>query len=130
MKKLLPNIFKALSLFALCLVLFSTRCQDDIPTRANITVVDSLEVPVKGALLYIHPGEVTDDAVKSGYVINATTNDAGQFTQDFELPAILSVEASAVIGGDTIYGCRILQLQEEETTSIIVELKYPTPQGC
>ncbi|MCC7231761.1 MAG: hypothetical protein IT242_02360 [Bacteroidia bacterium] len=103
-------------LFASTFVLLSIfSCKKDGPTRAVISVIDSLSRPVQGARITLWQDTAVNstNGVKSNVRVTKTSDAAGRAEFDFELEAFLNIEA--VKNADTVKS--FIRLEEHETVS-------------
>jgi uncharacterized GH25 family protein len=108
-------------LFASCfLALTFSGCKKDGPTRAIITVVDSVGKPVSGANVDLWQDTAVNNTnnVQSTLRVKKTTDASGKAQFDFQLEAFLNI--TAVKGADT--GKSYIRLKEHETVSQTVSL--------
>lgn len=108
-------------IFAACFLAMSfIGCKKDGPTRAIITVVDSVGKPVPGASVALWQDTATNQTnnVQSKLRVTKTTDGSGKAQFDFQLEAFLNV--TAIKGADT--GKSYVRLKQYETVSQTVNL--------
>lgn len=108
-------------IFSIGTLMLQSSCNKKKPMKGVVLVVDKYGAPVAGADVLIEEGDIYD--------VQVTTGSDGRYEEEYELPAILSIDVQKIytnIGGtgvDSIfYGSGILRLQEEETVEVIIEL--------
>ena len=106
----------------ICFAVSQFSCYQQQTCNATVTVVDSTNKGVNGALVRLYPN-VTNKP--SGEIQGqGTTNSAGVVTFNFQLPAIFQVYATKPIGGaDTLKGTGVLQLQVGNTATCTVTVR-------
>lgn len=107
--------------FAACIMALSFGgCKKDGPTRAIITVVDSVGKPVAGASVSLWQDTAVNKTnnVQSTLRVTKTSDAAGKAQFDFQLEAFLNI--TAVKGADT--GKSYVRLKQYETVSQTVNL--------
>lgn len=95
-------------------------CKKDGPTRAIITVVDSVGKPVSGASVALWQDTVVNQTnnVQSTLRVTKTSDAAGKAQFDFQLEAFLNI--TAIKGADT--GKSYVRLKQYETVTQMVNL--------
>jgi len=112
-----------LLLFGTIILSYSViSCSKDKSVKGTVTVVDSAQNPVSGAIVQLssngYRGPGTIKASKS------TDSQGNAYFNDFKLPAILYIYAyKEKTSGDTLVGTGILKLEEGKETTQIVTLK-------
>ena len=108
---LLASFFLAMSFFG---------CKKDGPTRAIVTVMDSVGKPVSGANVELWQDTAVNQTnnVQSKLRVKKTTDGSGKAQFDFQLEAFLNITATK--GVDT--GKSYIRLKEHETVTQTVNL--------
>ncbi len=98
----------------------SISCKKSGPTRAVITVIDSISRPVQGVRVTLWQDTVVNavNGVQSELRVTKNSDAAGRAEFDFELEAFLNIEV--VKTGDT--GRSFIRLKEHETVTQTVSL--------
>lgn len=63
------------------------------------------------------------DSVNPDIIQTLTTNASGQVTFEYDLPNILEIDASVVVGGATLTGSGIIKMEDDEHAQVTVELQ-------
>jgi hypothetical protein len=114
-----PYLFPLLIIFFIVTVTFS--CKKAGPCKATVTVVDSLERAVAGALVVLRQDSVVNPntGAQADVYQEATTNSSGDAFFEFDKEAVLNIEASK---GD-MYGRDYIRLEQSGTVTRTVKIK-------
>ena len=122
---MLNKILKT-SLLVVFFLVFSfifSSCTKEEPTIAIITVKDVNGVPLEGADVWLHQnGQISPQGELSNVSDYQQTDVNGKTTHEFDLEAILNIEAEITIGNNTYTGQNVIRLLRGKTVSKTVEV--------
>ena len=106
-------------IMAFVIAFFATSlssCQEESPTRAIITVIDSDGAPAYGVCTVIlsQDGLINSAGNESNVSKSKTTSSNGTVEFEFVNEAILNIEATYVTGNDTYTAESVIKLVREE----------------
>lgn len=107
--------FTALMIAGLFLLLSVFSCKKDGPSNAVITVVDSINRPVQGALVILWQDTAVNksNGVVSELRVSKTTDASGKAEFEFQLEAFLNIDV--LYNADTARS--FIRLKEHETVN-------------
>jgi hypothetical protein len=121
MNRLLLKSFLTVVLIAVAFSLFFLSCKKTSPAEATITVVDSLERPIKGAQVILRQDSVVNPStgVKSDIYDEKITDINGQTFHSFKWEAVLNLQVTK----GNLKAIDYLRLEQSKTVSKTVMLK-------
>ncbi|MFO0323035.1 MAG: hypothetical protein ACK504_11495 [Bacteroidota bacterium] len=98
-----------------------TSCKRKTECKLKIYTVDSLGLPLKGAVvkLFVNVKTVNGNIIEADVKAQGVSNGVGSSDYTFKLPAILDINANL----DNKFGASIIKLEEGKTVEKTVILK-------